>query len=466
MMDISIKNCKIVFPTGIISGAGVGIDGEKIVTVVKEPNLPKADKVIDAKGNYLIPGVIEPHSHLAHIPRGKAKVGWEVAYGQEIKSETGSAAAGGVTTFFTKLPGQGLKMPFEDVERVVGQNAMTDMAFHVGIGTDQHLQEIPKYADLGITSYKFHMVEHPKWGVTAADDGLIYLGLRSIRDLGYPALPLFHCENLDIIRRLKEKLMKEGRTDLIAWTDSRPNFCEAEAMKRVMYFAEVLNAPLYIVHMSIREGVELVAEQKAKGLGVIAETCPHYLTLTKYEKKGVLVKVNPPLREKEDIEALWMGIRNGVINCIGSDHVVNTIKYQLELGLWDDHNAGFAGTETMLPVMLSEGVNKGRISFERLVEVCSYNTAKAFGIFPKKGAIQIGSDADLTIVDLNKEVTVTPEVLHSASDYTIYDGWKFRGWPVATILRGNIVMENGDLVGKPGCGKYLPRKLTTKGRHV
>jgi dihydropyrimidinase len=296
-------------------------------------------------------------------------------------------------------------------------------------------------------------------GTLPADDGIIYLALEAVKKLGPPAMEMVHCENYYIINKLQERLMNEGRKDFAAWTDSRPSFTEEEAMRRAMFIAETLDAPLYIPHMSIKEGVGLVVHQKARGFNVVAEVCPHHLTMTKHEKKGWLAKVTNPLRENEDIEALWKGIKDGVVECVGSDHVPYSLKYKLETDIWDIHGAGFQGTATVLPVMLSEGVNKGRIPIERIVDVCCSNPAKVFGIFPKKGTIQIGSDADLVIVDLNKEVTVTAPMLHSVSDLTLYEGWKFKGWPVMTISRGKIIMENGEILGKPGHGKYLHRRL-------
>jgi D-hydantoinase len=450
VVDVSIKNCKIVSPEGIFS-AGVAIDDGKIVAVAHDQNLPQADKVIDAKGNYLIPGVVDPHSHIAVGKFENAKQ----MLGDFYRTESGAAAAGGVTTLFSTTTW----VPADETAKLVDQNAMTDMSFHAEATS---LEKVQRSAAFGISSFKLHMISYPRYGVNAVDDGHIYLALEAVRDLGYPAIVMAHCEDMSVINKITERVKKEGRTDPVAWTDARPNFTEEGAIRRVMFLAEVLNAPFYIPHLTIKEGVSLVAKQKAKGFNVIAETCPHYLTLTKHEEKGWLAKVLPPLRAKEDVEALWKGIRDGVIECIGSDHVLWTKEMKNKLDHWDPHNSGFPGTETLLPVMLSEGVNKGRITFERLVQVCCANPAKAFGLFPKKGTIRVGSDADLAIVDLNKEVTVTPDILHSSSDFSIYEGWKFKGWPVMTILRGNVMMKEGELVGKPGYGKFLPRKVLVK----
>ncbi|MHA1840139.1 MAG: dihydroorotase [Candidatus Ranarchaeia archaeon] len=458
MVDLKIQNCKIYVASNIFSG-GIAIDEGRIVAIGKNSNLPKADTVIDAKGNYVLPGIVDPHSHLGHSPTGSSFEEWKATVYRQMQTETVSAAAGGVTTLFT-LIGQGEKIPFEVAINKVEQNALVDMAFHIGIGSTEHLEAIQSYVDAGITSFKFHMVEYPNFRVSAADDGLIFLGLEKIRGLGTCAVPMFHCENLSLYKRLKEVLKSQGRTGLTAWADSRPNFSEEEAMRKVIFFAETLQTRLYIVHMSIKEGVTLIAKAKNRGVNVVAETCPHYLTLTTSESDELTRKINPPLREKEDINALWTGIRHGVIDCVGSDHVVAMKESQLALGLWDAHNVGFAGTEMILPVMLSEGVNQRQIPLGRIVEICSQNPAKVFGIYPQKGIIQIGADADLVVVDLKKEVKVTNDVLHSESDYTVYENRTFKGWPILTLVRGTVVAENGEITGKPGHGHYLRRSLS------
>jgi D-hydantoinase len=452
-VDIVIKNCKVVRSDNVLS-AGIAIDNGKIVAVAGDTHLPKADKTINAKGNYVLPGLIDPHVHLGLL----------VPFDKDFKTETQSAAGGGVTTIIHLLIEKGsYKETFEKNKKIGEKNSTVDFAYHAWIMSDQHLKEIPDCVNLGVSSFKFFMAykgaEGEQLGIASQDDGVLYFGFRKIAEIGFPALPMIHAENSEIIHRFKLDLMEKGRTDLAAWTDARPNFCEEEPMRRAIFLAKMARSPLYIVHMTIAEGVDLVAKAKAEGQRVIAETCPHYLTLTKYDKKiGVLGKVNPPLRDKASIERLWWGIQKGIVDCIGSDHV--TEMSEIKKGKGDIWSAfpGFPGMETILPVMLSEGVNKRRITINKLVEVCSTNTAKIFGLWPRKGTIDIGSDADLVIVNLKKTVTVKPEILHSASDFTLYDGWKLKGWPTLTMVEGNIVMEDGEITGKPGTGKYIPCK--------
>jgi len=344
---------------------------------------------------------------------------------------------------------------------------MIDGVFYALIMSDRHIEEIPECVrDLGIISFKFHMVYRGREaesiglpGYESCDDGMLYAGFKKIREVGYPVKAMVHTENPEIYFRLSEKLIAEGRDDLAAWTEARPSFVEEEALRSALFIAKVTHAPLYVVHMSIGRGVNIVAQAKAEGMKLTVETCPHYLTLTKdIDGDPRLAKVNPSLKDKEDVERLWWGIQHGLIDTLGTDHCALTKDLKNKTGdLW--HCVpGFPGVATLLPVMLSEGVNKGRISLEKMVEVCSYNTAKTFALYPKKGAVKVGSDADLVIVDLDKRVKVTPEILKSSSDYTLYDGWEFRGWPSLTMVRGTVVMEEGEIVGKPGTGEYIQYK--------
>jgi dihydropyrimidinase len=260
-----------------------------------------------------------------------------------------------------------------------------------------------------------------------------------------------------IINVFKQRLIQAGRVDLAAWTESRPEFNEDDATHKVCVYAKQTGCRLYVVHLDTAVSLQRVIQARQEGAKVYAEACPHYLTLSKDDSFGVLGKVNPPLRDKERMAMLWKSLAEGHIDCVGTDHVAG--KTSEKIGKGDIWSAllGFPGVETMLPVMLSEGVNKGRISLERVVEVCSYNTARIFNLYPRKGTIAIGSDADLAIVDLHKKVKVSPDILHSTSDYTLYDGWTLEGWPTSTMVRGKVVMQDGNVAAKPGTGVYLPR---------
>lgn len=445
-----IKNCNLVTVASIEKG-NIAIKNGKIVAITdKSELLPKADRIIDAKGNYVIPGVVDPHVHLAYPD-------WP--FDEDVRFSTRAAAAGGVSTVIHLLlePGSLVK-GLENSKTIFEQNASVDGAFHAAIFSEQHINEIGEVAKLGITSFKFAIpyrgaeVIPPVQGI---DDGIVFFAFQEIAKLGYPGLAMVHAENIEIFFKYKERFLKEGRMDM-HWHDTRPNFAEIEAMLRCIYFAKVTGCPLYIVHMTVREGPDVIRKAKAEGVNVIAETCPQYLVLARFDADRVLGKVNPPLRGKEDNEALWQGLRDGVIEAVGSDHAPCAMKHKKDF--WNAI-VGFAGLETMLPIMLSEGVNKGRISFEKLVEVCCQNPAKIFGIFPQKGTIAIGSDADLVIVDMKKQVKIHADKLHHISDFTPYEGMEVKGWPVLTMVRGNIVMEEGKIVAEPGFGRFVPASV-------
>jgi D-hydantoinase len=457
-VDLVIKNGKVVTPDGIAS-SGIAVDGGKIVAIADEPSLPKAAETIDGAGKHILPGLIDTHVHMGGInPLGK-----------ECRSETAAAAAGGVTTvghfaFDHRAPKPTSLGVFESQKDAFEKNALVDGFFHALVINDESLEEIPKCPETGITSFKFLMgykgPEVEARGITIADDGKFFKGFEIISQLGRPVRAMVHAENAEIALMLKERLQKEGRSDFPAWNDSRPKFCEEECMQRALLLAKVAKCPLYIVHMTIGEGVDIIARAKADGIDVVAETCPQYLTHTSedpaplFQENPALGCVNPPLRDKDSVKKLWQGIRDGWIECIGSDHAPFTLEMKGH-DIWKTLPGLGNLTEMILPVMLSEGVNRGRISLEKVVEVCCYNPARVFGLAPRKGAISVGSDADLVIVDLEKRVTVTPEMLHSVADWTIYDGWKFKGWPVMTVVRGNVVVKEGEMVGEPGTGRYI-----------
>jgi D-hydantoinase len=461
-VDLIIKNCKIVYPFATIQG-NIAIDGEKIAGIGSEANLPQANKSIDAEGRYVIPGAIDPHVHTAFGP-----------YEKDCITETQSAASGGITTamFMTwsNMPSGGppatsdsLLNFFPGGKEIAEKNSSIDFCLHGMLYGKDQAEEIPDYVrKLGMTSFKLMMVfrgeeaeirKRPPY-----DDSNLYIALENAAKIGYPARVFVHAEHEEIYTLFRKKLQQDGRNDFPAWSESRPNFCEWLEIERAVSFAKILNAPLYVVHVSTREGVEIISKAQSQGTDVVAETCPHYLTLTNkdFPSDFILGKVQPPLREKEDCEKLWWGIQKGIIKTIGSDHCAFVKENKGKSDIWSA-TPGLPGVGTLLPVMLSEGVNKGRISLEKLVEVCCRNPAKILGLSPRKGILFTGSDADLVILDMDKTVKVTPELLHSSSDFTLYDGWELKGWPVLTMVRGNIIMENGEIVGKPGTGRYIPR---------
>jgi dihydroorotase (multifunctional complex type) len=414
-------------------------------------DFPRGKREINAGGKHLIPGCIDPHMHFDWPD-------WDLAEGTE--SATKAAAAGGYTTVIHHMSGpERLPEVFRTRKEVIEGRAFVDAAFHMAVFSEEHLEDIPRMAALGVPSFKFFLPYRGSEVVpplTGIDDGIVYLGLERIARLGPPAIALVHAENVEIFFRLKNRVLAEGRGNDVGWEDVRPVVCELEAIRMVACFSEVTGCPVYIVHVSSREGAAEIKQAADRGVRIAGETCPQYLTLTAGEIDRVLGKVNPPIRrEGEHREALWRALNTGGLRCIGSDHAPCARKHKREF--WEAV-VGVAGIQTVLPVLLSEGVNKGRIDLHKLVEITSYNPARTFGLWPDKGAIEIGASADLVILDTAKKRTVRAKELHHISDFSLYEGRELTGWPVVTILRGEVVVEDGQVVGKPGMGRFVPRR--------
>jgi dihydropyrimidinase/dihydroorotase len=302
----------------------------------------------------------------------------------------------------------------------------------------------------------------PSWPAYFFDDGSIYSVFQSVAKLGAPAIALLHCENWEIAQVLQKQLMEAGRTDMGAWDDRSPAFTEVGHARTYLYYARIAGCPIYVVHCTTKETVAEIDKARAEGLVVYSEIGTHYLVLNKDAWK-----INVPLRDRATHDALWQELASGAIDCIGSDHVAHTrTRESMETGnVWTTISGFPSRVEGMLPMMLSEGVNKGRISIERLAQVASENPARIFGLYPKKGAILPGADADLVVVDLKRRAKITKEILHTVTPWSIYEGWDVTGWPVMTLVRGNIVMEWPD--GAPRAkvtdaspGQYLRRELS------
>lgn len=457
-VDTVVKNCKIVNPEGIIPG-GIAIKGGIIVAIGNDAYLPEADKTIDAGGKYLIPGVIDAHVHY----------GVYHPYDQEVNDMSAGAYAGTTTAgCYVGLGASAQKGLYTEVfdkwKETWEKNAVIDCFFHGGIISQTNIGEVEENAKrYGITSYKILMTckgdEVAIIGGDPADDGFLFTAFNSIARLGKAGRINLHAEDIEIIASILPAIRATGKQDLGAWAEARPGYCETLDVKRAIALAKMTGCPMYFVHIHYPESVEAIARAKSEGVDVIAETCPQYLVLNSSSAvPAPLAKISPPLRDEACNSAMWQAIRDGVITCVGSDHCSTTTGMKKDL--WAAP-PGTPGLETLLPIMLSEGVNKGRITLEKLVEVLCYNNAKAFGIYPRKGTIQVGSDADLVIIDLEKKVKLSAGKQHYAiSDYCLYEGWEVKGWPVLTMLRGNVVVEDGKMTAKLGIGKYIPRTLS------
>ena len=429
---------------------GLVCEGGKITEVFtgEGPAAESGWEEVDAEGRFVLPGAIDPHVQL-----------YPVEDWGHYATETGSAALGGVTTIVKMhrdLEGYDRDDFWAEVTGAEGR-AYVDFCFHLALMSDAQIAAIPEYArELELTSFKLFMAykgeEGYRIGIQGVDDGQLFDAFAAIAEIG--GIALVHCENQDLANRAYERVVANGGDDLRAFEASRPRLVETEAVRRAAFLANTAGCTLYVVHVSAKESLDALAEAKRAGWSVVVETEAHYLTETADSPAGALAKVIPPVREHADLEALWEALDSGLLETIGSDHVAAT-RARKQGSIWDAQ-LGFAGIATILPVLLSEGVNGGRISLAQVAAVTSANPARILGL-PGKGALLPGMDADFVIVDLDLERTVDAEMLGSASDFSIYEGRTLRGWPVLTVCRGSVVMRDGELVGREGHGRYLRR---------
>jgi dihydropyrimidinase len=472
--DIVFKNGLIVTPAGTLEG-GVAIADGKIAAVGQDAFLPAGSREIDLAGKYVLPGVIDPEVHL----------GSHRSLADDFRSETRAAAASGVTTWGLQLNSLFITGGADRVKGPADIPTFTEAmpAFFDAcrcsaidffltpiVGTEAHAEEMPRLAkEHGITSFKLHLQMQgswkPSWPNYAFDDGTVYSVFETVAKLGPPAIALLHCENWEIARVLENRLKAASRADMGAWDDRSPWLTEAGHARTYLYYARVLGCPIYIVHATTKETLAEIENAKREGLVVYSEIGAHYLVLHKDAWK-----INVPLRDRSTHEALWQALSNGAIDCIGSDHVAHQrTRESMETGnVWTTISGFPSRVEGMLPMMLSAGVNKGRISIERLAQVASENPARIFGLYPRKGAILPGADGDLVVVDLNRRVKITRDILHTVTPWSIYEGWEVTGWPVMTVVRGHIVMEYPEKesrarVTDAPVGEYQRRHLSHSG---
>ena len=430
--DLVVRGARVVTHVGEFYGGVAAADGA-IVAVGADESLPESRREINADGLCLMPGVIDPHCHL----------GVNYPYDEDMRTETAAAAAGGLTTVLlyirTKEPSY---IPFYRERSKVGEdNARIDFGFHFGIQREEHIAEIPQIAsETGIESFKLYFGYEPDnpIGIVPATDGWVYATMRSAAELPGGVVSV-HCENTGIASWLKHELQATGRQDLAAYTESRPAFCEVETIQRMIFLAEQTGCPLYVVHTTVGDGPVIAEAARARGVDVTIETCPHYLTRTAYDEDlDMRAKISPPLRDRIELEGLWHGILAGTVRSLGSDHVPFFPKEGKDL--WSE-KPGIVSFPWELALLLSEGVHRRGLSLRRLVEMNSYTPARRFSLYPRKGVLQVGSDADLVLVDLDEE----RDVVHTGKGTCIYEGMTLKGWPVATVSRGRVVYENGEV---------------------
>lgn len=456
--DVVIRNAKIVNTEGITCG-DIYIKGEKVAAITESGGPQyRAKNEIDVQGQYVLPGLIDGHMHIAW-PGG---TDWALS----MNKDTAAAAAGGVTTvihcLFEHASGSIVEGLGKFVE-VYEANAYVDLGINAAVFTLDQIAEMEDALENGVSSFKFLFPYRGREALPplpGIDDGILYLGFEQIGKLvrkGYNTFARIHPESIEVFFRLEDRFKAMG-AEPGSYTEARPNFLEVEAIQRCAVFARETGCPLFVVHMTIKEGPALIKRYQAEGLDIVAETCPQYLVLNVDNADKRLSKVNPPIRHKEDNESLWQGICNGAIDYMGTDHAPTPISMK-KGDLFRDCLVGMGAVQTWLPIMLSEGVNKGRISLERLVAVTSYNVAKKYGLLPNKGRIAVGADADLVVVDLSKVKKVKVEDLYDQAGFSCYDGWELKGWPVMTMVRGSIVAQDGKVTGASGFGRFVPARM-------
>lgn len=458
-MDLLIKNGTVVTAQESFV-ADIAVSGGKIVGIGRNLDLT-ADQTVDASGQLVLPGALDVHTHLAMPFGGTVSADGYLA-------GTRAAACGGVTTVFDyamQRKGKGILETVAERNSMCAPEACVDYAFHCII-TDLNggslLDEFEVAAEAGITSFKCFLV-YKKEGMMI-DDGTLVKVLKKAKEVG--GITNIHAENPDVIDMYIEEFLKEGKTS--AWYHylSRPEFVEAEADKRAVHWAKSVDAPLYIVHMADKEGLEAAVQAKLDGHSIYIETCPQYLEFTcdVYKRDdGRNFVCSPPMKAQESQDALWDAIRKGTIDTVATDHCPFQ-SYEKDWGK-DDFTKipnGCAGIENLYPYMLS-AANVGKISFNRAVELCSTNPAKIFGC-SQKGSLTIGKDADIVLYDPSLDFTISVDNMHSDYDHTIWEGIKLHGYPTHTFVRGKLVYDNGSFVGQPGFGEFLKREPSGKGR--
>ncbi len=451
-MSLIIKNGTIVTATEEYKGDILVVDGKikAIGTGFNEENM----EVVDALGKLVLPGAIDAHTHLAMPFGGTVSADGYLA-------GTRAAACGGVTTVFDypmQRKGKGIIQTIEERNNMCKKEACVDYAFHciiTDLNEDKILDEFKIAVDNGITSFKCFLV-YKKEGMMVDDATLVKILLKA-KEVG--AITNLHAENPDLIDLNIETFLKEGKTSPWYHYLSRPEYVEAEADKRAVHIAKSVQAPLYIVHMANKEGLEEAINAKINGYDIYIETCPQYLEFTSdvYKREdGRNFVCSPPIKGKESQDALWKAIQTGLIDTVATDHCPFQ-SYEKDWGK-DDFTKipnGCAGVENLYPYILS-AANNGKITFSRAVELCSTNPAKIFGC-ENKGSLTVGKDADIVIYDPNKDFTISVNNMHSDYDHTIWEGKTLNGYPIKTFVRGKLVYDNGEFVGKPGFGEFIKR---------
>ncbi len=447
-MDLILRGGRVV-TAGDTFDADIGIEGGRIARLGFD--LGPAQRTLDVSGLYLLPGAVDVHTHVDVEFQGLQSV-------EDFHSGTVAAACGGVTTLIDyALPGPG-QTPQETIQAWHGKardKAVIDYGFHVAVfePDDAAIQQIPDVIADGHTSFKIFMMGTFEHHI----DGF----MRMMAQVGrHGGLVNLHVEDACCLEYLARLFNADGKYGARYFADSRPRAAEGIAAMRGIGMAQVAEVPAYLVHLSCEESLESLAIARGRGHTVYGETRPCYLHFSHArmeEEDGILYAGWPPLREADQMDILWQGLESGVLQTVATDHDGWSFQQKKTFDKVDEILAGMAGLETMVPLLYSQGVLRRRLSFNRMVEVTATNPARLFGLYPRKGTISIGADADIVAFDPKAKRTIRAEDMHSAADWDPFEGWEVEGWPRLTLSRGEVVVDRGRVLGQPGRGRLLKR---------
>jgi len=459
--DTVIVDSHVMLSQGMVD-KNIIIDDGKVVGLTND--IPACDAKINGNGLISVPGPIDTHVHYGvYSPIDEA-----------AKTESHAAAIGGVTTMMRMLRlGDPFSSSLQAQLDAASQNHYVDYAIHASIFTPQQINEMDYCVTKGITSFKIYMnlggeIGHVYMDMPSNSSELVAANVdvtneiveqtvKTAASLGCPVL--VHAEDYESCGCGIQTARERNQDGLSAWSESRSPEFEVKAIKTVSKFGRDYECVIYFVHIGSEQALKQIQEEKKLGTKIFVETCPHYLTLSCEKQDGYLAKVMPPIRTENDRQAIWDALSTNQIDTIGTDHVANQLK--LKLGGDDVWSAlaGFPGIGTVIPIVLNDGVNQNKITLEQFVRLTSQNAAQIFGMYPQKGTLEKNSDADVTMIDLKKEKKVTSELFGGFSDYVVYEGRNLKGWPVKTIVRGELIADDFEVIGNLGHGKLVPRKI-------
>jgi len=464
--SLDVTNARIVLPeSGVVPGTLVIRDG-RVSAILQDGGPTGEAEILDAEGRHVLPGFIDPHVHSGLLP----------PLGERLEAESAFALSGGITTIIRYF-----RRPESYLETLPAQIALgeerhhQDFAHHLALFTSAQVREMGRCVrELGVTSFKLYMNLKGPFGkgvlmdllvdepdeLTTADvdfsDGHLWDVFRTAASLPAQVRLNIHSEDAEIVMHESARVRELGLEGLPGWSAARPGDSEALAIQTVAYLSRRFGVPVYYPHIGSREAVEALVDVRRQGTDYGAEVCPQYVALTTESPAGPLAKVMPPVRTAEDVPRVWWAIAEGVLTSLGSDHIAYTQAEKQPGSIWTTRPA-FGGTGMIMPIFLSEGVNAGRITIRRLAELGALNTARLFGLYPRKGTLLPGSDGDFVVVDLDRRWTVHAADLLSHSDFSVYEGRELQGAVSAVGVRGTVMYRDGVLTGQAGHGRYYRR---------